>query len=138
VQQAVVVEVDRLGDHIDQQLAFPAGLALVRIRVAQGDPCLRSELLDGAHEVEVVDLLHEVDRVTAGQAPEAVVPTDLRPHVERRRVLLVEGAAPHEVATDLLERQVAADQLDDVDGVADPRDVVVHDRHQRHLGISGT
>ena len=72
----------------------------------------RREPLDGLGERQVVDLLHERDDVAALAAAEAVVEADLRPHVERRRALVVERAEPLQRADPgRLEGDVLADDL---------------------------
>jgi len=88
--------VELLGDPVRLQQAGPsadllawAGTALV---VLDSDPGLVGEPLDGLAEVEVVDPLDERDRVAALAAPEAVPDTKDWPHVERRGLLVVEGA----------------------------------------------
>ena len=52
-------------------------------------------------------------------------------HRERRRLLGVERAQTREAAADTLQRDVLADQRDDVGGFPDPLHVLVEDAHPR-------
>ena len=62
-------------------LVDPRAPLVVTVRrlivVAQGDAGPGRQLLDGLHEVEVLDLANERDHVAFGTAPEAVVQAQL-------------------------------------------------------------
>ncbi|GMA88840.1 hypothetical protein GCM10025868_40900 [Angustibacter aerolatus] len=83
------------------------------------------EPLDGVAEGQVVDLLDERDDVAALAAAEAVPDAERRPHVERRRLLVVERAEPLErpdatgserdvLADDVLDRRTLLDRGHDL------------------------
>ena len=114
---------------VDQAGALLAALALVLVGVAQDDAGLAGQELDGADEVEVLDLAHERDDVALGPAAEAVVDVLLGVDRERAGLLAVERAQPAEAAPDPLELHVLADDGDDVGRFAHPHDVVVDDAH---------
>ena len=118
------------GVHRDQPgpgaaVALDAGApALVGQRVAHP----LGQALDGLHEAEVLHLLDELDGVAALAAAEAVVVAVRRTHVERRRLLVVEGAQALERApAGRAQRDVLADDLLDAGALADLRDVPVRD-----------
>ena len=124
-----MVPVDRLRHRIDELLAAGPLLAVAGGRVRELDPGLGGELLDRAHEVDVVDLLHEREHVAGRVAAEALVAAGLLAHVERRRLLGVERAQPDPVAAGLAQLHVLRHDVDDRNRRADPLDVVVDDRH---------
>ena len=114
----------------------PTSLALRDLRltralvvVAERDAGLPREALDRVDEVEVLQLPHERDRVTRRLAAEAAVQAHLGVHVERRRLLLVERAQAPVAAPDLLQRELLADERDDVGRLPDPHHVLVEDPH---------
>ena len=96
-----------------------AGLALL---VAQLDAVLAGEPLHGLDEAEPLDLLHERDRVAALAAAEAVEGAARRVGVERRRLLVVEGAETLHGAPGPTQRDVLLDDLVDVVGGTQPGD----------------
>ena len=67
-----MVVVDRRGDRLVQTVLALAVLGHVGIVVTQLDARTRREPLDRTHEIEVLHLAHERDRVTALLATEAV------------------------------------------------------------------
>jgi hypothetical protein len=98
-----------------RRLVRVLGLALQRYPVALGQP------LERAREVEPLGLHHEPEDVAARRAAEAVVELLDRIDAERGRALLVERAQPMQPAdAGALELRAGADELDEVDGVADP------------------
>jgi len=108
--------------------------------VPQLDADAACEVLDGVRERQAVDLLDERDDVTALAAPEAVPQADLRTHVERRRVLVVERAeALHRPDARGLQGHVLADDVLDMGTFADRLHVVPPDPscHGLSLGRSG-
>ena len=108
-------------------------LALLRERcvvVAQRDVGSTGEALDRLDEVEMLDLAHERDRVTALLTTEAVPHALLGAHRERRRLLLMERAQPLEATADAFQRDVFADQCDEIRRFPHSRDVVVENAHR--------
>src|SRR5690606_25687964 len=89
---------------------------------------LVGESLDRLHERQAVDLLQEADRVAALTTAEAVPHLAGRVDVERRGLLVVEGAEPLEGArTGTFEGDVGRDHVVDARLVAHLGDVVVTD-----------
>lgn len=80
-------------------LAALVGGVVPALLVPQGDAGLGGEPLDHLRERQMVDLLHEGDRVAALLAAEAVEETLARAHLEGGGLLVVEGAESLEVAT---------------------------------------
>ena len=76
---------------------------------------LGSELLDRVDEAQSAVLHQEADRAAVHAATEAVVELLGRADRERGGFLAVEGAAGEVVGAALLEREVAFDDVDDVD-----------------------
>ncbi len=128
-EQALVVPLDGRLDGLEQLLAAAAVPALAPGRVPERDPGLPGQLLDGDHEVDVLDVLHEAEHVARGAAAEAVVAADLVADVERARPLGVEGAQPDVVATDPLELHVRGHHVDQRNRGPHPLDVLLDDRH---------
>ena len=128
-EQTLVVEVDRGLCRLVQALLALALGREVRIVVAQRDVRPRREPLHRTHEVELLDLAHECDRVTALLATETKIGPELGVHRERRRLLGVERAQTLEATPDTLERDVLADEGDEIGGLANPLDVFVEDAH---------
>jgi hypothetical protein len=86
------------------------------------------EPLDGLHERQVLDLHHEGDHVAAVAAAEAVERAVRRAHVERRRLLVVEGAQPLERAPARpLQRNLVTDDLVDPAALTHQCDVAFPD-----------
>ena len=81
----------------DETLAPLTITTLAARGVAQLDASLRGEVLDGGDEVEVLDLLHERDRVARHVAAEAAVAPGRLADVERTGLLGMEGAQPDPV-----------------------------------------
>ncbi|MGX1120788.1 hypothetical protein RKD37_006151 [Streptomyces ambofaciens] len=79
-------------------LAALVGGVVPALLVAQGDAGLAGQALDRLREGEVVDLHHERDGVAALLAAEAVEEPLARTDLEGRRLLVVEGAQPLQVA----------------------------------------
>ncbi len=124
-----MVPVDRALHRLDETVPAPARLVLVALGVAQGDARLCGQVLDGGHEVEVLDLADEGDGVTLGLAAPAVVEPELLVHEERRRLLGVKGAQARPLAAGSLELGVLADERNDVGRLAQAGDVLVDDPH---------
>ena len=129
-----LVGVERLGGLVglDQPLALrPARpvVADVALLAAQGHAVLVGEPLDGLGEGEPVDLHQEGDDVAALAArTEAVPEVARRRDVERRRLLVVEGAqALQRAAAGPAEGDVAGDDVVDARLLAHLRDVVLTD-----------
>lgn len=80
-------------------LAALVGGVVPALLVAQGDARLRGEPLDDLRERQMIDLLHEGDRVAALLAAEAVEETLARADLEGGGLLVVERAETLEVAT---------------------------------------
>ena len=72
-----MVERDRGGDGLGQPLLARAVLGDVLVVVAQRDAGSRRKPLDRVDEVEVLDVAHERDRVTASVATEAIARQDV-------------------------------------------------------------
>jgi hypothetical protein len=123
------VGVELLGDlvRLDQAgpLRTPGALRSgVTFLAAQRDPGLVGEPLDRLGEAEAVDLLQDGDDVAALRAPEAVEELALRVDVERRGLLVVEGAqALQRAAPGGPEGDVVGDDLVDADLLTHLRDV---------------
>ena len=123
--------VELLGDlvRLDQSAAGRSARSyglVVAVLATQLDAELVGEPLDGLGEGEPVDLHEEGDDVTALAAAEAVEELAGRVDVERRRLLVVEGAqALERPATRALERDVARHHVVDPRLLAHLGDVVV-------------
>ena len=74
--------------------------------VVELDAGLGGERLDRAHEIDVLDLLHEREHVTRLVAAEASIAAGFLADVERRRAFGVERAQPDPVAAGALELHV--------------------------------
>src|SRR5207244_13140118 len=81
----------------EQALAAPAAGVVLgrRLFVLELNVEPVGEPLDGSHEVQLLRLLDEPDRVPADAAAEAVVGALDRTDREARCALVLEGAAPH-------------------------------------------
>ena len=134
MQQALVVPRDRLRHRVEQDAASLASFVLAPLGVANRDAGLAREPLDGADEVEMLDLAHERDRVATDAAAEALEQAVLFVDVERAGLLRVERAQPDPSPPDPLELHVLRDDVTKVDGIADTLDVLVHDAHTRDDG----
>ena len=118
-----------LADLVAAGGAARTGAAVV-VLVVQLVAQARGEQLDGLGEAEVVDVLHERDDVATLAAAEAVPEADLRAHVERGGLLVVERAEALEGAdAGALQRDVLGDDLVDPRALADVLDVVTADPH---------
>ena len=100
------------------------------------DAGARGQLLDRLGEAQAVVVHQEAEHGAVRAAAEAVVELLVRAHPERRRLLVVEGAAGLVFAARFLQRDARADQLDDVaarDQVIDEalRDATGHRRGRR-------
>ncbi len=116
------------------RLQQPAALAVLPARhlaallVPQVDAAPGGEPLHGLHERQVVDLLHELDDVAALGAGEAVPEAAGRGDVERRGLLVVEGAQSLErAATGVAQLEILPDHLVDGRLLADECDVLIAD-----------
>ena len=69
----------------------------------------------------------ECERVPAGGATEAMEDAELRIDVEGRRLLVMERTQALEGAAGLLQCDVAADEIDEIDAVADRFDRLLGD-----------
>ena len=96
--------------------------------VAQLDADAAGQVLDRLGEAQVVDLPHERDDVAALAAAEAVEEPLGRAHLERRGLLVVEGAqALHVAAAGGAQLDPLADDLLDAGPVAYGEDVLADD-----------
>ena len=96
--------------------------------VAQLDAHAAGQVLDGLGEAQVVDLADERDDVAALAAPEAVEEPLAGADLERRRLLVVEGAQPlHVAAARGAQLHPLADDLLDAGPVAHREDVLADD-----------
>ena len=118
---------------VDQLLATDALLVLAATRVPQLDAGFVGEVLDGADEVRVLDLLDELEHVAGCGTPEALVAAHVLSNVERSALLRMERAKADPVLALFAEGDVALDDIDDGHRSADPLDVLVHDRHGARL-----
>ncbi len=128
-----MVPLDGLLDRVVQLGSTLAILALVLVRVVEGDAGLGSQELDRRHEVELFLLSDEGDGVALGLATEAVIEALLSVDRERGRLLGVERAEPGEARADTAQLGVVRDDLHDVNAVAHPHDVFVDDPHDSNL-----
>jgi hypothetical protein len=107
-------------------------LTLLRERhvvVAQRDTRPRGEPLDRLHEVEMLELADERDRVATLLAAEAKKDALLGADRERRRLLGVERTEPGNAATDALQRNVLTGQRDEIRCLSDSLHVLREDSH---------
>ena len=88
------------------------------VRLGIGTPLRSASSLSASEKRETVDLHHELDRVAAHAAAEALVELARLVDAEGWRFLLMERTQPHVPprGADALEAHVFADHLDDVDG----------------------
>lgn len=139
-QHADEVARGRLGDRGEALalLAFAADrIVLARLDLGQLDARAVGELAQRLGEGLALELHHELEDVPRGLAAEAVEELPLRVHVERRRLLRVEGAEALEARARALEHDVLADELHDVRALADLRDFVVSDHEDRRSFTDG-
>ena len=134
-EQPLVVPLDGGIEGFHQLLATLTILALAARRVVECDSRTRGQLFDGLHEVDVIDLLHELEHVTGGLTPEALVPTRVFTNVERTTLLRVERTQTHPVAAHTPQSDRLLDDFDDRCSRAHPLDVVLDDRHGRRLTL---
>lgn len=114
-------------DQPDPLTALVGGV-VPALLVPQGDAGLGGEPLDDLRERQVVDLLHEGDRVAALLAAEAVEETLARADLEGGGLLVVEGAQALEVSTArVAQLEVLGNDGVDRDRVPDRLHVVVID-----------
>jgi len=106
--------------------AEETGLAGV-VALGDLDAALRGQRAHGLGEAQVFVLHQERERVPTTVAAEAVEDLPLRMDVEGGRLLVVEGAEALEAATGLAERDVTADEIDDVDAGSDRFDRLLGD-----------
>ncbi len=96
--------------------------------VADGVPDPVGQQLDGLDKADVFDLLEEGIHVAALAAAEAVEVAVVGPHVERRRLLVVERAeALHRIRAGPAQLDVVADDFLDSDSFADGGDIAIRD-----------
>lgn len=86
------------------------------------------QIADGLDVRQPGELHQEADCRAVRAATEAVIELLGRRHRERRRLLVMERAQPHEVGAALLELHVAAHHVDDVDAV----EQIVDERLRNH------
>jgi len=94
-------------------------------RFGDRDPAVACEAADRLEEAEALGLLHEVEDVSAFVTAEAVERAPVRIHVERGRLLVMEGAEPLVAPARALEGDATPDELDHVDAVANLLDDLV-------------
>ena len=100
-------------------------------------PASRGQQLDGADEVDVLDLLDEREHVAALATAEALVATRLSRTLNDGDFSAWNGHSPTQLRPDLAQRDHLADDVDDRDRRAQPLDVLVDDRHaERSTGSS--
>ena len=89
-------------------------------------PIRSASSFDGLDEADVFDLLDEGVDVAALAAAEAVEVAVVGPHVERRRLLVVERAqALERIGAGPAQLDVVADDVLDADPFADGRDIAI-------------
>ena len=107
-----------------------------------GIPALRhlkahssSQVLHGFHEAHAGDFHEEIDDIAALAAAETVIELPLAIDIERRRLLVVEGAAPHGCGTAPFQVHILPDDLGDVDPALhflfEYREIVNHGKNSR-------
>ncbi len=89
------------------------------------DSASSRHMLDRVHEAEAVMFREERKNITGFTAPEAVVETLCRDHIEARRLFVVEWAAGLVVLTGLFQRYDVANHLNDVGTCANLVDLIV-------------
>jgi hypothetical protein len=99
--------------------------------VFQRDPGLFREKLHRRREVDLLEFLDEIDRAAVGAAPEALVELAVGDDVEGRGLLVVEGTGSPVASALALQREVARNDFDDVDGVFDLEDALLGDVRQK-------
>ena len=105
-------------------LTLLAGTAGTTFGVTQRDPEAGSQLLHSLRERDHVGLHDEIDDVTAGLAPEAVVEAFGGSHVERWAALIVERAQTLQgTATGRFECHLVGNHLVDARAIAHQSDV---------------
>ena len=131
LQEKPVVKVDGRAHGLGQALALAAILGRAGGVVPQRDPGFGRESLDRVGELEALDLTDEGDGVAALLTPEAVVDAELRIDRETRRLLAVKGTETRKASAAPFERDVFADQRDDVGGLPNSCNVFFEDPHGR-------
>jgi hypothetical protein len=102
-------------------LVFRLALRVVRWKLHAG---LLRKVACHLGERLALDVHQERKDVARRLAPEAMVETPVRVHVERWRLLVVEGAEPSEAVATLFERHVVPDDLCDRGPVPDLSNLV--------------
>ena len=115
-----------------QQPAAAAAVALHvgRRRTGVGDGVADpvGQQLDGLDEADVLDLLEERVDVAALAAAEAVEMAVVGPHMERRRLLVVERAQPlQRIRPGAPQLHVVADDVLDADAFTNGRDIAIRE-----------
>ena len=109
------------------------------VLVLQRDPGALGEAGERLDEGDVLVVLDEAEDVAALVAAEAMEDLLRGVHVEARRLLLMERAERDEVGAGALERQVSADDIDDVARGADLfAEVVGEERQSRRADPGAT
>lgn len=119
------------GDFVQFEEASAQFAALVIARCGgfldDRDPGFLGQSADGGGEVDAFVFHDELEDAAARAAAEAVVGLLLRTHVERGGFLAVERAERAPAGAGAFEREVAADDLDDVIGRGDALDAFLGD-----------
>ena len=112
-QHVLVIRL-RLGVELDGSAPAPAGAAGGARTALEFDTGPVGEHLEGLPEVDALDLLDEFEEIPALVTAVAVPDLALRADRERRRLLGVEGTEPRQLPSRTVERDVPADDLDEV------------------------
>ncbi len=113
--QLLAVELRRLRQHLGERPRLRLRLACARGLLGHLHAGHLREFADGVHVAEAAVLHQEADRAAVRAASETVEELLRRTDRERRRLLAVEGTEPEEVLPGLLQLDVAADDIGDVD-----------------------
>ena len=122
-QHVLVVRL-RLGVELDGSAPAPTGTAGGARTALELDTGPVGQHLEGLPEVDALDLLDEFEEVPALVTAVAVPDLALRADGERWRLLGVEGTEPGQLASRTVERDVSADDLDEVKSRFDLRDSI--------------
>src|SRR4030095_13995132 len=91
---------------------------LLGLRKGERNPRASGQLLERLRKAQVIVLHEKTKRVARRAASEAVVDAAIGIHRKRRGLLLMERAKPDESTAAFLQRDISADDLDDVAAVA--------------------
>ena len=119
------------GEFVEFEQALAQGAAVVVTGggrfLFDGDAGFLGKSADGGGEVEAFVFHDELEDAAAGAAAEAVIGLFLRADVEGRGFLAVERAEGAPTRAGAFEREVAADDFDDVAGGGDALDAFFGD-----------